>query len=240
MESVVQAQTGRKPELRKRSGGEVMTVILVAVTILFCLGLDWLVRGRKESAGAGATARALKVRLPGGIFFSRSHTWVNLLTSGKALVGVDDFVSRLVEEPDVTLLKNPGERVGRGEPFLRLSAGDRTLTLRSPIDAVVLTRNEDLVIGAEPNPGAQLSDGWAYAVRPTKPGDIRQLLLGEESRGWIREEFARLRDVFAGAGGDAALSPATLQDGGPPLAGSMAKMDGKVWEHFEREFLAER
>ncbi len=217
-----------------------MTVILMAVTILFFLGMDWLVHGRKESALARADAkvRSVRVRLPGGVFFSKSHTWVNLFSSGRALVGVDDFVSRLMEQPVVTLLKVPGERVCKGEPLFKLSSAKHSLTVRSPIEGAILASNQEL----EREPGllrnSQFTDGWAYAVRPTRLADIKELFLGEETRGWIGLEFARLRDVFAGVGQEGALSPAMLQDGGPPIAGAMDMMDEEVWKRFDDVFLA--
>jgi hypothetical protein len=85
---------------------------------------------------------------------------------------------------------------------------------------------------------ALFSEGWAYVVRPRHEGQLKDLLLGEETRRWIAEEFARLRDVFAGAG--AVAAPALLQDGGPPIGGAMTGMDDRVWERFEEEFLQVR
>ncbi len=221
-----------------------MTIILVVATILFFLGLDWLVRIRKQPAGVPAAARAaghpVRVRIPGGVFFSRSHTWLNLFPSGKVLVGVDDFVGRLVEDPRVTLLKRAGERVEKGEPILKLESGGHALTLRSPIEGEILAPNKEL----ERRPGlmkeALFSDGWAYAVQPGRPGDLKDLLLGEETRRWIQDEFARLRDLFAGAGATPALSPAALPDGGPPVGGALKQMDDSVWRRFEETFLQVR
>ena len=220
-----------------------MTVILVATTILFFLALDYLVLGRKarESVAAAHNARIangpVNGRLPGGVFFAPSHTWLNLFPSGKVQLGVDDFVSRLMENPSVALLKNAGDPVAKGEPILRLESRGHALTVRSPIDGQIVSPNAHLTKYPQLMRESLFSDGWAYTVRPTRPADLKELLLGEESRGWLRDEFARLRDLFAGVGNEGVLSPAMLQDGGPPVAGAMQEMDEAVWQRFEAEFL---
>ena len=218
-----------------------MTVLLVLVTVLACLGVDWLIRTRRHRVAVGVVGtasppdRSVRVRVPAGVFFARSHTWVNLFPTGKVLVGVDDFVGRLLERPRVTLLKRAGDRVAQGEPILELRSDGHVLTVRSPLDGRVLAPNPELERRPEVMHEALFSDGWAYAVMPGRPGDLKQMLLGEEARAWIGREFARLRDVFAGVPGE--MSPALLQDGGPPLGGAMNRMDDAVWRRFEAEFL---
>jgi glycine cleavage system H protein len=220
-----------------------MTVILVVGTILLFLGLDWMVRIRKQDHAALVERRVVeahsaRVRMPGGVFFSRSHTWLNMFPSGKVLVGVDDFVNRLVDDPKVTLLKRTGERVVKGDPIMTLTTEGHSLTVRSPIDGEILAPNTSLVKHPELMRESLFSEGWAYAMKPVRPSELKHLLLGEETRRWIQDEFARLRDVFAGAG--ALAAPALLQDGGPPVKGAMTRMDQQVWLRFEEEFLQVR
>ena len=84
------------------------------------------------------------------------------------------------------------------------------------------------------------SDGWAYTIQPEKPSELRQMLLGEETRRWIPEEFRRLRDVFAAVPSQDNLVPALLQDGGPPVAGALKYMGDEVWNDFDEKFLSVR
>lgn len=144
-----------------------MTVIFVAMTILFFLTLDVVVRRVRAKKAVPAmvvqTARpAYPVRLPDGIFFARSHTWLNLFPSGKVRLGVDDFVGRLLDKPEVEYLKSAGDSVKRGEPLFTLSEGGRTLTLRAPMNGRVISINDQL----QRNPGLLkenlFSEGWAY------------------------------------------------------------------------------
>lgn len=224
-----------------------MTVLFVVATIVLFLGIDWGLRrfkaGRAVSLAPVSAApvadfrAAMAVRAPEGLFFTRSHTWLNLFPTGKVRLGIDDFVGRLLEHPEITYLKHEGEPVKKGERILVLTEGSRSLTVRSPINGTILSRNEELTKNPSLMKDRLFSDGWAFAIRPEKSTDLKSMLLGEETRTWMRTEFARLRDVFAGVGSNSDVVPALLQDGGPPVAGALKQMDDEVWKKFEETFL---
>jgi glycine cleavage system H protein len=223
-----------------------MTVLLVVATIVLFIGLDWVVRrvrARSTSSvpvpASPVTAPALPVRIPDGIFFARTHTWINLFPSGKVRLGVDDFVTRLLASPSVMYLKKQGEHVQRGEAILRLQEGDRTLTVRAPLSGIILSANQALLEHPEKMKELLFSEGWAYTIQPDKTSQLRGLLLGEETHQWVRTEFARLRDLLAGVNGAQGLSPALLQDGGVPVAGLIDAAPAEMWKKFEHEFLTE-
>ncbi len=224
-----------------------MTVLLVVLTILFFLGMGWMmrwVRARSEVPplvpANPAPVPALPVRIPDGIFFARSHTWVNLFPSGKVRVGVDDFIGRLLERPAVVFLKQVGDAVDRGEPILKLVQNTHSFTVRSPISGSILSRND----GLSGHPGQMkemlFTDGWAYSIQPEQPTDVRHLIFGKESREWMKAEFVRLRDVLAGVDGTETTAPILLQDGGLPVASLMRTAPEGLWKSIEREFLSEK
>lgn len=222
-----------------------MTVIFVVMTIIVFLTLDAIVRRVRAKQGVPATVTqaarpAYPVRLPDGIFFARSHTWMSLFPSGKVRLGVDDFVGRLLENPRVDYLKAVGDVVRKGEPLFALSEGGRTLTLRAPVGGRIVGVNEKLPQKPTLLKEELFSDGWAFTIQPEKPSELRQMMLGDETRRWIPEEFRRLRDLFAAVPAHDNLVPALLQDGGPPVAGALKHMGEDVWNNFEDEFLSVR
>jgi glycine cleavage system H lipoate-binding protein len=224
-----------------------MTVLFVVATIIVFLTIEALVRHARARRGVqGAVAvhalpvQSYPVRIPEGIFFARSHTWLSLFPSGKVRLGVDDFVGRLLENPEVVLLKSAGAEVRKGDPILMLKEGDRSLTIRAPMDGEILAVNDSIRNRPELLKEMLFTDGWAYMLRPRRLSELRQMLLGEETSKWVGTEFRRLRDVFAGTGDSGGLVPALLQDGGPPIAGAMKQMNEEVWERFENEFLQVR
>jgi glycine cleavage system H lipoate-binding protein len=217
-----------------------MTILLVLLMFaLFILG-DWILRKRgeeKELQRAVASVGDGGVRLPRGVFFAPSHTWLELLPGGRACLGVDDFVARLLERPRLKLLKPAGSSVTRGEPLLAIEDGGRLLTLQSPIDARVAVVNPHLSrTGATPG-NTPFCEAWACELEPAREADLKQLFLGEEARTWLAGELRRLRDLLAA---EPALSPVALQDGGPPAPGAMRQASAETWSRFEREFLQVR
>jgi len=218
-----------------------MTVVLVLMMVAAFLLADWLLhRGQRARARAGVAAGRdpAAVRLPRGVFFAPSHTWLSLLPSGRAWLGLDDFVARVLAAPRVEVLKPAGSRMARGEPLLRIQDGEHRLTVRSPIDAAVVEVNAEIVRHGALPARAPFCENWACQLQPDHAEDLKGLLLGEEAATWMQAEFGRLRDLLAGAG--PALSPAMLQDGGPPVAGAMQHVDQEIWNRFEHEFLEVR
>jgi hypothetical protein len=65
------------------------------------------------------------------------------------------------------------------------------------------------------------------------------MLIGEESRTWMHNEFGRLRDLLAG-GSAARLAPVALQDGGAPAPGLLKQLDRGKLQEFEEQFLQVR
>ncbi len=221
-----------------------MTVLFVVATILVFLTIDFFVRRareRRETQTAPALHGAMRqtnpVRIPEGIFFAPSHTWMNIIPSGKVYLGIDDFITRLLEKPQISFLTKAGEKVRKGDPIMLLKEDGRELVIHAPVEGEILEVNDALPGKPEIMKTSLFTDGWAYLFKPKRPSELKDMLLGEETRQWISEEFRRLRDVFAGVNQHGEMVPALLQDGGPPVAGIMKQMPESVWNRFEREFL---
>ena len=220
-----------------------MTILFVVATIILFLSVDWFLERRKARQGAGAAVEAqpsadpYPVRVPDGIFFSPSHTWLSLYPSGKLRLGIDDFIARLVGTPEIILLKNAGDRVAKGDPIILLKERDHLLTIRSPLAGEILEANLELPKNPSYLRERLFGDGWGYTIMPAAIGELKQMMIGDESRTWIREEFRRLRNFFATLSTNGAIQPAFLQDGGMPAAGVLGTMDDRAWQGFEQEFL---
>ncbi len=219
-----------------------MTVLFVVGTIILFFIIDFAVRKVRGEALLPAVGpvqnQHYPVRIPEGIFFAKSHTWVNLFPSGKIRLGVDDFVGRLLRTPEVTLLKKPGDSIRKGDPLMQLKSAKHTLTISSPLDGEVLTANEELAAHSEFLQQSLFDNGWGYEIKPRRSTEIKEMLLGSEARTWIRNEFKRLRDRLAELATPGAVAPAYLQDGGLPTVGVLDSMDDEAWQSVEHEFLS--
>ncbi len=213
-----------------------MTVLLFISTILAFLAVDHIVRKKKSAAAAvlPAVRNAIPMRIPSGIFFTPSHTWLSLFPSGKVQLGIDDFLARMFSRPTITLLKNDRDHVTKGEPILRVSEGDKNVVVRSPIDGVVDSSNASLVQSPSLLSEALFSEGWAYTITPARTDDLRAFYLGSDTRVWLKSELGRLRDFFSHL---ASPAPAFMQDGGLPVNGLMDNLNPEQCKKFEHEFL---
>jgi glycine cleavage system H protein len=220
-----------------------MTVLFVIATIIIFLTADWLVRRSREQRSAVKKIAVLSapttppVRMPEGIFFSPSHTWLNLFPSGRIRLGVDDFIARLVEAPEIVLLRQPGEKIQKGDALMLLKEGEHSLTVRSPLTGEILDVNRELAHNPAWLKERLFSDGWGYTIKPQELSEVKHMLIGNETIQWMRNEFQRLRDLLAGLSTNGSLKPALLQDGGPPVGGVLRTMDDAVWQRLDSEFL---
>jgi glycine cleavage system H protein len=214
-----------------------MTVVFILGTILFFLGLDWAHRKlNPRTVVQHVPVQAVGTpRVPEGIFFTKSHTWLNLFPSGKVRLGIDDFVSSLVGKPEVTLLREAGTPVRKGDAIARLQSGSHSLTVFAPIDGNVVDVNRELTERPGMLSDSTFNDGWMYTIIPQRISDLKVHLLGTETHAWMRNEFRRLRDFFAVS--EAQLVPAVMQDGGMPVSGVLQSMDEDAWQSFQESFM---
>lgn len=212
-----------------------MTVLLFIATIIIFLTIDYFVRRKKGVAIAvQPLQKAIPMRTPAGIFFTKSHTWLSLFPSGKVQLGIDDFLARMFSKPQITLLKSTADQVKKGEPILRVTEGKNEVIVRSPIEGTIDNVNASLTVNPSILSDALFSEGWAYMIKPARTSDLRAFYLGEDTRVWLREEMGRLRDFFAHL---TTPTPAFMQDGGLPASGIMDNLNPEQCKKFESEFL---
>jgi glycine cleavage system H protein len=216
-----------------------MTVLLFLAMIITFLGIDVLVQRKKKTAPAAVqTQRApLPLRVPSGIFFAPSHSWLRLFPSGNVRVGADDFILHMMKNPNVSFLKAPGSFAKKGEALFQLSEGSKTLTVHSPIDGEVIALNEDVQQHPEKMKEELFSNGWAYTMKPHRASDLTQFFLGDRSWAWLQQEIGRLRDFIAESTQIGSPVPVLLQDGGTPVEGLLNDFSPEQCERFEQQFL---
>jgi glycine cleavage system H protein len=129
--------------------------------------------------------------------YHRGHTWVMTEPDGTATVGLDDFGSRLIGEPDGVRLPAAGTllHVNGAAWYFKKNGSD--LRILSPVDGEVIQTGGTKV-------------GWYLKLKPLgKKMDTRHLLRGPEIRPWLAREMERLE--FSLAADDLGMS---LADGG--------------------------
>jgi glycine cleavage system H protein len=225
-----------------------MVALLVVLSILTFVTVDYLVqRRRRAPAAAGAaedaTPRATELfgragyRIPHGVFFDPGHTWLYLEETGAARVGVDDFAHAIVGNVDRIDTRPVGREVRKGDVIISMFHGDRKLSFRSPVDGVIEEVHGDILgrkelLSIEPH-----SASWIYRIRPRDPAAaIQGLMLGKIAKEWLQREVARMKVFLTTL---APLNPAvgvTMQDGGLPAYGLVDFLGDEEWQKVRSRF----
>lgn len=219
-----------------------MVALFVILTFLAFLTVDYFVHRKQYRTPSTTALTPTSVRLPRGFFFSRGHMWVQLLFSGKARIGLDDFVQKVIGHIDAIVTPSIGSEIERGEPLITVRQNGRSIVLTAPISGRVSEINPIIdrlpkFLQADP-----YSEGWFIAVEPRfLTQEIPKLFIADNAAKWLKDEINRFRDFIQIRSTEKALSAAglTMLDGGLPVAGVLENADESIWQAFSNEFLAE-
>lgn len=230
-----------------------MVAILVLLTIITCLTIDYFAERAKLRSVAWAglpapdarlAAQPISVRtpidltqVPAGAFIGPGHAWMQIEPTGDARVGVDRLPIVLLGGIDEIEAAPPGTEIHQGDRLARLRQGEHSIEVKSPVDGTITAVNSELkpaVLEAEP-----FADGWLVKLAPRELGPaLRRLFVADEARQFLRNELANLRDYLAGLSlaGHPSVAMATLPDGGLPVEGLAKRMSDEEWRELVERF----
>lgn len=223
-----------------------MTVILVLLTLILLLGIDWAIERRHATRGSPAAAThesAAPILVPEPVFvagyqlpeslrYHRGHTWARLVGPDTAVVGMDDFARRLTGRADRVKAPDIGTWHEQGDAAFRVEAGSRAAALVMPVGGEVVEVNPSL----RGQPSIATDDpygrGWLCKVRaPHLATQFRNLLDGQLARRWTEDAREQLELRLM------ALSGSVLQDGGEPAPDFAEHLDADAWKSLSATFL---
>ncbi len=180
------------------------------------------------------------LRVPGGVFYSKNHTWTHLEKSGNAKVGLDDLLLHLTGEVNLKNMKAPGERVAKGEILTEVDQKGKKLSIVSPISGEIVGTNSLLT----EEPGLLNEDpygkGWIYSIKPTQwVAETSSYHFADEAAEWFKGELGRFKDFLAVSArkNSTDTSPVYMQDGGELIDNTLSSMPEEVWSDFQESFL---
>jgi len=225
-----------------KTGEIAMVALFVIATILVCLTIDYFVQRAQKKREAYQPQVMLSPEsfiLPRGYFFSKAHTWLEILFSGKVYVGVDDFISKVTGKIDAVEVLPVGEKITKGEPLFKIRQGERTLTFLSPVSGKIAKINPIIFESPQTILKDPYLNGWIIMIEPEDiASEVKNLLIGSEASKWLKNEIRRFREFISKEAPK--FSPAlelTLADGGLVIKGVLQNVDAKTWEKFEKEFI---
>ena len=220
-----------------------MVVMLVVLTFAGFIALDYFVLRKRHAlatdgspAAAGlAPLWAAQEQVPTGVLLQPTFTWSRAAAKGAVLLGVHPMLLQLVGAPFSLEFCASGETVAKGDPLVRVTRGDRHLTVRSPVAGRVMAINRATPSGTR---WSENADTWMYRLQPERVADETPLWFsGDRAVEWTRRQYAQLRSYLHDAVTDGHLG-AVMADGGDLPAGILGDMDARVWAGLEDRFLA--
>jgi len=218
-------------------------LIIIAFLLLlipFWLALNKRVLLKEQFRKSIGVLSASVLKIPQGIFYSKSHTWAYLEKSGMAKVGLDDLVLHITGEVGIRPLKTEGELIQKGELLAEMDQDGKLLKMYSPISGKVIHTNQAL----HTNRGILNNDpygkGWLYTIKPSEwVKEISSFYLADEAVGWMNKELDRYKDFLSTnmAKYNPGQAIAILQDGGELVDNSLSAMPTELWNDFQTEFL---
>jgi glycine cleavage system H lipoate-binding protein len=219
-----------------------MTVILVLVTFLFFIVLDYFLNRRKVVATVSAgVPEAVPAQLggdyvdgfhvPENLSYHPGHSWLMRERKNVVRVGVDEFAAALAGKVERIELPKAGQWIRQGQRVLSFYRGGEKAEMVSPTEGEVMEVNDE-VLG---NPALLRSDpyqkGWLMAVHvPDEENTSRNLVPKGLVREWMREAVERL---YAH---QPAIAGAVAADGGRPSDDLLAALPEKNWKEVTGEF----
>jgi len=216
-----------------------MTVILVLVTFLTFILLDWAINRRKAPQVAKAPtlpplldpAYVEGFMVPEQLAYHPGHTWAFRERRHLLRIGMDEFAAALAGRIERIELPKPGQWIRQGQKAWSLYRDGEKTDMVSPTEGEIVEINREVLA----NPSLLRTDpygkGWLALIQvPDEESTARNLVPQGLVRSWMREAVARL---YAR---QPQLAGAVAADGGLPTEDLLASLPDANWREVTSEF----
>lgn len=220
-----------------------MTVILVLVTFLAFIVLDYVLNSRKAKVEQPVPAEAPKAipafagnyvngfLVPENVAYHPGHGWLVRERKNVVRIGADEFAAALAGKLEKIELPKPGQWVRQGQKILSFYRNGVKTEMVSPTEGEVLEINAEVLN----NPSLFRQDpygkGWLATVHvPDEENTTRNLVPKGLVREWMRDAVERLYAK------QPALAGAVAADGGRPAEDLLAAIPEADWKEVTGEF----
>src|SRR5215469_795941 len=229
--------------IKKQKGWMVMTVILVLVTFLAFIVLDYVMnRGKAvvtipvmEKAAVPAHVSGEIVDgflVPERLSYHPGHAWLTRERKGVMRIGADEFAAAMVGKVDRIELPKPGQWVRQGQKALSFYRDGEKTEMVSPTEGEVLEINSEVLENPALLRNEPYGKGWLFTVNvPDEESTTRNLVPKSLISNWMRDAVGRLYGL------QPALAGAVAPDGGRPADDLLAGIPDANWKKITAEFL---
>lgn len=128
--------------------------------------------------------------MPEDLYYHQEHAWAK--KDGEVIVvGFDDFAQKMAGTIKRVVLLDEEDEVQQGKPCGTISSGKWTGKLYAPISGEITEINEDVVDEPKTINEDPYGEGWLFKVKPENMDELQNLLQGEKSAAWLKEEIVK-------------------------------------------------
>jgi glycine cleavage system H lipoate-binding protein len=170
--------------------------------------------------------------IPVGYYYHNGHTWARIESGGYIRVGMDDFVGKLLGEPDALDLPLMGKELHKDEAGWGLKRKKNLADVLSPVDGVIVEVNSRLRERPELSNQRPYEDGWLFMVHtPDIKGTVKKLMTDAEGLDWMNAELNKLENMIEAVSGPLAADGGYLAD---DIYGNIPNLG---WRNLTKAFL---
>jgi glycine cleavage system H protein len=218
-----------------------MTVILVLVTFLIFILLDWIINRRKVPQVAKAPSYKVPPAfepsyvegflVPERLSYHPGHSWAFRERRNLVRVGVDEFAAALAGHVERIELPKPGQWIRQGQRAWSMFRDGEKTEMVSPTEGEIVEINPEVIA----NPALLRQDpygkGWLALMHvPDEESTTRNLVPQGLVRSWTRDAVARLYAL------QPQLAGAAAADGGLPMDDLLRHVPDANWKQVTAEF----
>lgn len=125
------------------------------------------------------------------LYYHPEFCWVRKIEGDLFRVGLVDFYQKLAGEIEYVDMPGEGEDISRGERIGTVQTGKWIGKLISPVTGTIEAANENIQDEPDLINSSPFEEGWLLEIRLSDPGELAELLSGEEAEGWLRSEIEK-------------------------------------------------
>ena len=173
--------------------------------------------------------------IPGGVFISKNHTWVNMNQAGIAKIGIDDFAKKLIGRVHSIELPNLGMNVKAGQPLFTIKQGNRSITFNSPVSGKVSQINTLLKDNVDALDVTPYERNWVCALDAENlDNEIKDMHIGKAAVSFFQEDIEKFKTVFSAVLKSEKKDDEYLEEG--LFIGQLEKLSDVNWNKVIAEF----
>jgi glycine cleavage system H lipoate-binding protein len=217
-----------------------MSILFVLLMFLLIISVRYFIEPKNEPATeveilakpkAPQVKREFGFEIPQNYCFHLGHMWMSKESNDDARVGVDKFTTNLLGKVEHIDVRGADRWVRQGQKLVTISGNGASIDLVSPVEGVVTAINEDALRDPSLLTKDPYEQGWIAIVKsPDLKINQRNLIQGAMVAPWMQNNVTRLNGMLAGP------APALMQDGGDPIPGLLAHLNGELKESVMKEF----